>query len=63
METLPSDGTTNHGELIIFPNNTTESGSEIVIGKRIEFDSKLFPFGLSVGDINGDGKVDIKQVF
>ena len=59
MEIIASDGTTNLGELIIFPNNTIEAGSEIVIGSRLEFESKLFPFGLSVGDINGDGKVDI----
>ena len=48
-----------HGELIVFPNNTTAAGSDIVIGSRLEFESKLFPFGLSAGDINGDGKIDI----
>ena len=59
MDIIASDGTTNHGELIVFPNNTTAAGSDIVIGSRLEFESKLFPFGISAGDINGDGKVDI----
>ena len=59
MDIIASDGTTNHGELIVFPNNTTAAGSDIVIGSRLEFESKLFPFGISAGDINGDGKIDI----
>ena len=59
MDIIASDGTTTHGELIIFPNNTTAAGSDIVIGSRLEFESNLYPFGLSAGDINGDGKIDI----
>ena len=59
LEIIASDGSTTSGELVIIPNNTSEAGGAIEMGDRIQFSSNLFPWGLAVGDLNGDGKPDI----
>ena len=59
LEIIASDGSFTLGELMIFPNNTSEAGDAIEMGDRIEISTDLFPWGLAVGDLNGDGKLDI----
>ena len=59
LEIIGADGFTSSGELVIIPNNTSEAGGAIEMGERQRFDSDLFPWGLAIGDLNGDGKIDI----
>ena len=59
LEIIASEGSSSSGELMILPNNTSEAGGSIEMGVRVEVPTDLFPWGLAVGDLNGDGKPDI----
>ncbi len=51
---------TNSNKISVFKNNATVGTiNSSTFAPKVDFDTNTFPWGLAIGDINGDGKLDV----